>query len=488
MKRRTYDKHEPAPCSLYSQNTFTSRYISDHKNTTRKKQENDGRRASTSLCLRRGGAYVFSYSMEPPFPQPRCRTKFLAGVYTPDPLFHCPHALTMHFREWQQLKPPFPLPPCPERSFHPMPTPQTPLFTHPPDPVGFSHPPPCVQLVLIVEGTTARPAWIPRRWRCSRRSQACPGSRRHQHGRRPSRSPRRRSLWASPGRGQYELAKGGIRPRPRRSRCSPGVHPSRRPLPRHRTCPRAPWQSSGRSGSRSSRGKPPPPPPLRGSPSWSAASRSPPWTPQTPRPSPAPTPSTSPSSRGVRCLVSYRDEPHRLPPPYVPIPEHQRKGLIGELLRCLGWALYVRVPQALAPVVDRDEDMWVMAQALRHWHSWCTTDLCHRNKRRSLRGVGVGAEATSVSHPRKSSRAHRHRESPPHSPNGQPRHRSGAPDHTLINPTPPPSPAGSPLRIAPPPPPTGASSAETTTTRRDHVLSRRSECSCPKQRHALNPQ
>ena len=420
MKWRTYDKHEPAPCSLCRQNTFTSRYISDHKNTTRKKQENDGRRASTSLCLCRGGLCFFllhgtPFSTAPMSYQSRC--------LHPRPLFHCPHALKMYFREWQQLKPPFPLPPCPERSFHPMPTPQTPLSTHPPDPVGFSHPPPCVQLVLIVEGTTARPAWIPRQWRCSRRSQACPRSRCRQHGRPPSRSPRRRSLWASPGRGHFELAKSGIRPRPRRSRCSPGVHPSRRPLPRHRTCPRTPWQSSRRGGSRSSRGKPPPPPGGRLHGRRRAGHRRGHPRPRAPR---LLRPLRLRRTHGVGCLVSYRDEYHRLPPPYVPIPEHQRKGLIGELLRCLGWGPYVRVPQAAAPVVD----MWVMALA----------QLVHHGSLPPEQAPQPPADATSVSHPWKSSRAHRHRECPPHSPNWQPRYRSGDPDHTLINPTPPPPP------------------------------------------------
>ena len=460
MKWRTYDKHEPAPCSLCRQNTFTSRYISDHKNTTRKKQENDGRRASTSLCLCRGGLCFFllhgtPFSTAPMSYQSRC--------LHPRPLFHCPHALKMYFREWQQLKPPFPLPPCPERSFHPMPTPQTPLSTHPPDPVGFSHPPPCVQLVLIVEGTTARPAWIPRQWRCSRRSQACPRSRCRQHGRPPSRSPRRRSLWASPGRGQFELAKSGIRPRPRRSRCSPGVHPSRRPLPRHRTCPRTPWQSSRRGGSRSSRGKPPPPPP-RGSPSWSAASRSPPWTPQTPRPSPAPTPSTSPSSRGGLPGLLPRRVPSTAPA-VRPHPREPAEGAHRGAPPVSGLGPVRPGPPGSGPGRRQGRghvgDGTGTAGAPRISATGTSAAASgRRNERKSPMEIEPCTPASrmpptftelATALPKRRSRSHAH--------------QSDAP-----------------------PPPTGSSSAETTTTRRDDGAPRRSEYSCPKQRHALTPQ
>ena len=50
---------------------------------------------------------------------------------TSNPLFNCPHALKTHFTQCQHLKPPFQLPPCPQNTFHPMPTPQTPFPTAP---------------------------------------------------------------------------------------------------------------------------------------------------------------------------------------------------------------------------------------------------------------------------------------------------------------------------------------------------------------------
>ena len=48
---------------------------------------------------------------------------------TSNPLCNCPHALKTHFIYCQHLKPPFHLPPCPENIFHPVPTPQTPFST-----------------------------------------------------------------------------------------------------------------------------------------------------------------------------------------------------------------------------------------------------------------------------------------------------------------------------------------------------------------------
>ena len=51
---------------------------------------------------------------------------------TSNPLFKCPHALKTHFTlQSQHLKPHFQLPPCPENTFHTVPTPQTPFPTHP---------------------------------------------------------------------------------------------------------------------------------------------------------------------------------------------------------------------------------------------------------------------------------------------------------------------------------------------------------------------
>ena len=50
---------------------------------------------------------------------------------TSHPLFNWPHALKTHVTQCQHLKPPFRLPPCPQNTFHPMPTPQTPFSTAP---------------------------------------------------------------------------------------------------------------------------------------------------------------------------------------------------------------------------------------------------------------------------------------------------------------------------------------------------------------------
>ena len=53
------------------------------------------------------------------------------SVNTSNPLFNCPHALKIHFTQCQHLTTPFQLPPCPQNTFHPMPTPQIPFSTHP---------------------------------------------------------------------------------------------------------------------------------------------------------------------------------------------------------------------------------------------------------------------------------------------------------------------------------------------------------------------
>ena len=50
---------------------------------------------------------------------------------TSNPLFNCPHALKTHFTQCQHLKSPFQLPPCPQNTFHPVPTPQTPFSAAP---------------------------------------------------------------------------------------------------------------------------------------------------------------------------------------------------------------------------------------------------------------------------------------------------------------------------------------------------------------------
>ena len=48
---------------------------------------------------------------------------------TSNPLFKCPHALKTYSTQYQHLKPPFQLPPCPHNTFHIVPTPQTPFST-----------------------------------------------------------------------------------------------------------------------------------------------------------------------------------------------------------------------------------------------------------------------------------------------------------------------------------------------------------------------
>ena len=50
---------------------------------------------------------------------------------TSNPLFTCPHALKTHFTQCQHVKPPFQLPPCPQNTFHPAPTPETPFSPAP---------------------------------------------------------------------------------------------------------------------------------------------------------------------------------------------------------------------------------------------------------------------------------------------------------------------------------------------------------------------
>ena len=55
----------------------------------------------------------------------------LPNANNSNPRFNCPHALKTHFTQCQHLKPPFQLPPCPQNIFHPMPTPPTPFSTAP---------------------------------------------------------------------------------------------------------------------------------------------------------------------------------------------------------------------------------------------------------------------------------------------------------------------------------------------------------------------
>ena len=50
---------------------------------------------------------------------------------TSNPLFICPHAGKTHLTQHQHVKPPLQLPPCPQNTFHPVPTPQTPFSPAP---------------------------------------------------------------------------------------------------------------------------------------------------------------------------------------------------------------------------------------------------------------------------------------------------------------------------------------------------------------------
>ena len=53
------------------------------------------------------------------------------SAITSNPLFNCPHALNTHFTQWHHLKPPVQLPPGSQNTFHPVPSPQTPFSTAP---------------------------------------------------------------------------------------------------------------------------------------------------------------------------------------------------------------------------------------------------------------------------------------------------------------------------------------------------------------------
>ena len=67
-----------------------------------------------------------------PFSTPPMPSKHIAhSSNTSNPLCNCPHALKTHFTQCQHLKPPFQLPVCPENTFHPVPTPHTPFSTAP---------------------------------------------------------------------------------------------------------------------------------------------------------------------------------------------------------------------------------------------------------------------------------------------------------------------------------------------------------------------
>ena len=75
-----------------------------------------------------------------PFPTGPMPSKHIShSANTSNPLFNCPHALKTHFTQCQHLTSPFQLPPCPRNTFHPMPTPQTPFSSTPIPSKHISH-------------------------------------------------------------------------------------------------------------------------------------------------------------------------------------------------------------------------------------------------------------------------------------------------------------------------------------------------------------
>ena len=69
---------------------------------------------------------------ETPFsPAPMPRKHISPSANTSNLLFICPHASKTHFTQCQHVKPPFQLPPCPQNTFHTVPTPQTPFSPAP---------------------------------------------------------------------------------------------------------------------------------------------------------------------------------------------------------------------------------------------------------------------------------------------------------------------------------------------------------------------
>ena len=62
---------------------------------------------------------------------PMLSTHISPSANTSNLLFNCPHAPETHFTQCQHLKPPFHLPPCRKNTFHPAPTRQTPFSPAP---------------------------------------------------------------------------------------------------------------------------------------------------------------------------------------------------------------------------------------------------------------------------------------------------------------------------------------------------------------------
>ena len=117
-----------------------------------------------SNCPHALKTHVTQYQhLQPPFRLPPCRQSIFHTVPTPqtpfttapmpskhispnantsNPRSNCPHALKTHSTGCQHLKPPFQLPPCPQNTFHPVPTPKGPPFQLPPCPQNIFHPVP----------------------------------------------------------------------------------------------------------------------------------------------------------------------------------------------------------------------------------------------------------------------------------------------------------------------------------------------------------
>ena len=67
--------------------------------------------------------------LEPPFQLPPCPQNTFHPLPTPRTPLQLPHSLKTHFTQCQHLKPPLQLPPCPQNTFHPVPTPRTTFST-----------------------------------------------------------------------------------------------------------------------------------------------------------------------------------------------------------------------------------------------------------------------------------------------------------------------------------------------------------------------
>ena len=124
--------------------------FSTTKPTCRNTSKDLGHNSRTSFSLKTH--FTQCQHLKPPFHLPPCPENTFHQVPTPqtpfspapmpskhispsantsNPLFNCPHALKTHFTQCQHLKPPFHLPPCPQNTFHPVPTRETPFSTAP---------------------------------------------------------------------------------------------------------------------------------------------------------------------------------------------------------------------------------------------------------------------------------------------------------------------------------------------------------------------